>query len=55
MQQIEIKENEAGQRLDKFLHKFMPLAPASFLKAIRNLLLGINFLFTFQRKQSKIL
>ncbi len=30
MQQIEIKENEAGQRLDKFLHKFMPLAPASF-------------------------
>ena len=28
MQQIEIKENEAGQRLDKFLHKFMPLAPA---------------------------
>lgn len=30
MQQIIIRENEAGQRLDKFLHKFMPLAPASF-------------------------
>ena len=30
MYQMEIRENEAGQRLDKFLHKFMPLAPTSF-------------------------
>ena len=30
MYQMEIRENEAGQRLDKFLHKFMPLAPSSF-------------------------
>lgn len=30
MQEIKIGANEAGQRLDKFLHKFMPLAPSSF-------------------------
>lgn len=30
MQQITIRENESGQRMDKFLHKLMPLAPASF-------------------------
>jgi len=31
MQTYQIKENEAGQRLDKFLHKFMPSAGNSFL------------------------
>lgn len=30
MKQIIIKENEAGQRLDKFLAKYMKLAPKSF-------------------------
>lgn len=43
MQQIEIKENEAGQRLDKFLHKFMPLAPASFFyKMLRRKNITLN-------------
>ncbi|MFI3211866.1 MAG: RluA family pseudouridine synthase [Eubacteriales bacterium] len=31
MRQITIKENEAGQRLDKFLHKYLKEAPNSFL------------------------
>lgn len=31
MQSYQIKENEAGQRFDKFLHKFMPTAQNSFL------------------------
>lgn len=30
MQQFEITKNEAGQRFDKYLHKLMPEAPASF-------------------------
>lgn len=30
MKQIIIKENEAGQRFDKFLHKYMKEAPNSF-------------------------
>ena len=30
MREIIIKENEAGQRLDKFLKKYMKEAPASF-------------------------
>lgn len=30
MYQFEIKGNEAGQRLDKYLHKLLPKAPASF-------------------------
>ncbi len=43
MQQIEIKENEAGQRLDKFLHKFMPLAPVSFFyKMLRRKNITLN-------------
>lgn len=43
MRQIEIKENEAGQRLDKFLHKFMPLAPASFFyKMLRKKNITLN-------------
>lgn len=43
MQQIEIKENEAGQRLDKFLHKFMPLAPMSFFyKMLRKKNITLN-------------
>ena len=37
MQEIKVGANEAGQRLDKFLHKFMPLAPSSFFyKMLRN-------------------
>lgn len=31
MYQFIIKENEAGQRLDKYLHKLLPKAPSSFL------------------------
>ncbi|MBQ9134785.1 MAG: RluA family pseudouridine synthase [Lachnospiraceae bacterium] len=31
MQTFQIKENQAGQRLDKFLHKFMPEAGTGFL------------------------
>ncbi len=31
MKEIVIQENEAGQRLDKFLAKWMPLAPKSFI------------------------
>lgn len=31
MYQFEINSNEAGQRFDKYLHKLLPLAPASFL------------------------
>lgn len=30
MKELTIKPNEAGQRLDKFLFKYMPLAPKSF-------------------------
>ena len=43
MYQLEIRENEAGQRLDKFLHKFMPLAPASFFyKMLRKKNITLN-------------
>lgn len=43
MQQIEIGENEAGQRLDKFLHKFMPKAPSSFFyKMLRKKNITLN-------------
>lgn len=43
MQQIKIGENEAGQRMDKFLHKFMPLAPASFFyKMLRKKNITLN-------------
>lgn len=43
MRQIEIKENEAGQRLDKFLHKYLPLAPSSFLyKMLRKKNITVN-------------
>ncbi|NLL77609.1 MAG: RluA family pseudouridine synthase [Clostridiales bacterium] len=31
MKQIVIKENEAGQRLDKYLHKYFKEAPSSFI------------------------
>ena len=31
MREIIIRENEAGQRLDKFLKKYLPEAPGSFL------------------------
>ena len=30
MREIKIEENEAGQRLDKFLAKYMKKAPRSF-------------------------
>ncbi|MEY8267287.1 RluA family pseudouridine synthase [Lachnospiraceae bacterium 64-25] len=43
MQQILIGENEAGQRMDKFLMKFMPLAPASFFyKMLRKKNITLN-------------
>ena len=31
MREIIVRENEAGQRLDKFLRKYMSEAPGSFL------------------------
>ncbi len=43
MQQIVIDANEADQRLDKFLHKFMPLAPSSFFyKMLRKKNITLN-------------
>lgn len=43
MHQIEIRENEAGQRFDKFLHKYMPLAPSSFFyKMLRKKNITLN-------------
>lgn len=43
MYQLEVRENEAGQRLDKFLHKFMPLAPSSFFyKMLRKKNITLN-------------
>lgn len=43
MKQITIKENEAGQRLDKFLHKYMKEAPNSFLyKMLRKKNITLN-------------
>lgn len=43
MRQIDVKENEAGQRLDKFLHKYMPLAPSSFFyKMLRKKNITLN-------------
>lgn len=31
MREIVIKENEAGQRFDKYLKKYLPEAPGSFI------------------------
>lgn len=43
MQIIEIKENEAGQRLDKLLAKYLKLAPKSFLyKMLRKKNITLN-------------
>lgn len=43
MQQIQIDEKNAGQRLDKFLHKYMPLAPSSFFyKMLRKKNITLN-------------
>ena len=43
MQQIIIQKNEAGQRLDKFLQKYMPLAPVSFFyKMLRKKNITLN-------------
>lgn len=43
MQKIIIGENEAGQRLDKFLHKYLPLAPSSFFyKMLRKKNITLN-------------
>lgn len=43
MQSYQIGKNEAGQRLDKFLHKFMPSAPNSFLyKMLRKKNITLN-------------
>ena len=43
MKQIIIKENEAGQRLDKFLHKYLTEAPNSFLyKMLRKKNITLN-------------
>lgn len=43
MQSLIIKENDAGQRLDKFLHKCLPQAPDSFLyKMLRKKNITLN-------------
>lgn len=43
MRQLIIHENEAGQRLDKFLQKYMPAAPASFFyKMLRKKNITLN-------------
>lgn len=43
MQSIIIGKNQAGQRLDKFLHKYLPLAPGSFLyKMLRKKNITLN-------------
>lgn len=43
MQLIIVKENDAGQRLDKFLHKCLPEAPNSFLyKMLRKKNITLN-------------
>ncbi len=43
MQQVLISEREAGQRLDKFLHKYLPLAPTSFFyKMLRKKNITLN-------------
>lgn len=43
MREVAIKENEAGQRLDKFLAKYMPLAPKSFFyKMLRKKNITLN-------------
>ena len=43
MQQLIISEKEAGQRLDKFLHKYLPLAPTSFFyKMLRKKNITLN-------------
>lgn len=43
MRRIEIKENEAGQRFDKYLRKYMPLAPDSFFyKMLRKKNITLN-------------
>ena len=34
MYQFEITDNEAGQRLDKYLRKLLPKAPSSFFYKI---------------------
>lgn len=43
MQQIKIGDNEVGQRIDKFLHKYMPMAPSSFFyKMLRKKNITLN-------------
>lgn len=43
MQEIKIGANEGGQRMDKFLRKFMPLAPVSFFyKMLRKKNITLN-------------
>lgn len=43
MQQVKITDREAGQRLDKFLHKYLPLAPTSFFyKMLRKKNITLN-------------
>ena len=43
MKQISIGPNQAGQRFDKFLHKYLPEAPGSFLyKMLRKKNITLN-------------
>lgn len=43
MREIKISENEAGQRLDKFLHKYLKAAPGNFLyKMLRKKNITLN-------------
>ena len=43
MQSVTIGANQAGQRLDKFLHKYLPLAGSGFLyKMLRKKNITLN-------------
>ena len=43
MQQVKITKNEAGQRLDKYLKKYLPFATNSFLyKMLRKKNITLN-------------
>lgn len=43
MQETKIGTNEAGQRLDKYLQKYMPLAPVPFFyKMLRKKNITLN-------------
>ena len=42
MREISIQKNEAGQRMDKFLAKYLNKAPKSFYKMMRKKNITLN-------------